>query len=449
MNLEGYGPIAHSMGGASMAYDNGTAAVMNNPATLGLMDQGNRLDAALGFLGPNVTAQAPGAPDAKSSADAFYMPAIGWVQKKNKLAYGVGMFSQGGMGTEYDANSFMAAGTGKTVRSEVGVGRVIAPIVYDVNPNINVGGSLDFVWAGMDLQMAMNGTQFFDLVGAHQFGEASGSLVNTLGGFVSAGLGVNNAYFDFSDSSAFTGKATGTGFAGKIGGTFKVSPQWVIGATYHTKTSLSDLEASGANVTLNVNAVAFGGPASFPMALSGDIKVKDFQWPATFAVGTAFKANDKLMVVADIKLIQWADAMKNFKMSFTADQSASNNYSAAFGGNPAADLRGQSMDATLYQDWKDQTVYEIGGAYKVTDAVTVRAGYNYGKNPIPDQYLNALFPAIVENHITAGVGYDISKSSGINFSLAYAPEVKQTNSQNQVTSTHSQFNWQLMYSYLF
>ena len=36
MNLEGYGPIATAMGGASMAYDNGTAAVINNPATLAL-----------------------------------------------------------------------------------------------------------------------------------------------------------------------------------------------------------------------------------------------------------------------------------------------------------------------------------------------------------------------------------------------------------------------------
>lgn len=35
MNLAGYGPVSESMGGVSMAYDNGTAAVINNPATLG------------------------------------------------------------------------------------------------------------------------------------------------------------------------------------------------------------------------------------------------------------------------------------------------------------------------------------------------------------------------------------------------------------------------------
>lgn len=31
MIMEGYGPIATAMGGAAMAYDNGTAALANNP----------------------------------------------------------------------------------------------------------------------------------------------------------------------------------------------------------------------------------------------------------------------------------------------------------------------------------------------------------------------------------------------------------------------------------
>jgi len=104
MDLEGYGPIATGMGGASMAYDNGTAAMMNNPATLGLMPIGDRSDVALGYLGPHITASTPGAPDATSSANAFFMPALGWATKSGALTYGFGVFSQGGMGTKYDGN---------------------------------------------------------------------------------------------------------------------------------------------------------------------------------------------------------------------------------------------------------------------------------------------------------------------------------------------------------
>ncbi len=83
MNLEGYGPIAHAMGGASMAYDNGSAAVMNNPATLGLLGDGESyLNLAVGALGPDVTSEfAAMGMSAKSAADAFYMPALGYIHR--------------------------------------------------------------------------------------------------------------------------------------------------------------------------------------------------------------------------------------------------------------------------------------------------------------------------------------------------------------------------------
>ena len=138
MIMEGYGPIAAGMGGAAMAYDNGTAALANNPATLGLMAEGSRLDVMLGFVGPDLeTSMGMG----KSEADAFYMPAIGYVKKQGNLVYGAGIYGQGGMGTEY-ANGDMA---------QVGVGRVIFPLAYSVNQRFNIGGSVDLVWGGMDL----------------------------------------------------------------------------------------------------------------------------------------------------------------------------------------------------------------------------------------------------------------------------------------------------------
>src|SRR5512147_1740297 len=143
MLMEGYGPIAAGMGGAAMAYDNGTAALANNPATLGLMADGSRIDVMLGFVGPDVAA--PGTMGA-SRADAFYMPAFGYAKRQGKLAYGAGIYGQGGMGTEY-ASGDMA---------QVGVGRVIFPLAYRVSDRFNVGGSVDIVWAGMDLVADLN-----------------------------------------------------------------------------------------------------------------------------------------------------------------------------------------------------------------------------------------------------------------------------------------------------
>lgn len=446
MNLEGYGPEALGMGGASMAYDNGSAASMNNPATIGLMDDGHRFDFALGLLGPSVTSKF-GSAKADSGGDAYYMPALGWVNKQGPLAYGVGVYAQGGMGTEYEGNTFMSAGSGLPTRSEVSVGRFLVPLSYKVNDQFHIGGSIDYVWAGMDIQMAMSGAQMMSMMGpSDPGGTISGTLVSAMGAEMMAGniAGLNWGYFDFSDDSDFTGEASSSGFAAKIGGVYTLNPQTQLGFTYHSKTAMGDLETSNAEVSMNINAdvgymttgTADGNFQDIPVDLTGSISVKDFQWPAMFGLGATFAASDELQLVADIKRLMWSQVMKEFNMVFTADNSAENG---GFGG--------LSMDATLLQEWEDQTIIALGGAYKFTPEFTGRAGYNYASNPIPDEYVNPLFPAITESHITLGAGYAFDQASTVDFALSIVPEVSQENSNSGVESSMSQLNWQLMYSY--
>ncbi|MDH5327723.1 MAG: outer membrane protein transport protein [Gammaproteobacteria bacterium] len=452
MNLEGYGPEAHAMGGASMAYDNGTAAVMNNPATLGFMEK-SRLDVAFGFLGPNVTSNG-----ADSSADAFYMPAIGYIQKNNNLFYGVTMFSQGGMGTEYDNAGFMTEGgpsSGKTVRSEVGVGRLIFPLAMRVNNQLSVAATLDYVWAGMDLQMDMSGAQFGDMtvVGSQSKGSVSGSLPTQLGGMEFVGIlqggnPVNWARFDFSDGSPFTGKAKGTGLAGKVGVMFQMNSQVSFGATYHTETSLGDMTSDNSTIMMSANiddnylnqtwdgggtGTAAGTYTAVTIPLTGKISIKDFQWPAALGFGTQFKLNNIITLVADIKQVFWSSVMKNFNMTFNA------------GTQPglAAGFSGGDLNAALKQEWDDQTVLQLGGAYQFNPDWVFRGGYNYASNPIPNEYLNQLFPATIEHHLTMGAGHKLDGSSSIDFSLAYAL------SNESAGVKHSQTNWQFLYTHMF
>lgn len=411
MNMEGYGPIATGMGGASMAYDNGTAAMMNNPATLSLMDSTARLDLAFGFLAPDINSSMTGMPDAKSSADLFMMPAFGYARKSGEFTYGAGVFAQGGMGTEYSKDSFLAMGSGDVVRSELGVGRLIIPVSYNVNKELAVAASIDYVWASLDLKMAAS---VADL----------GGMVTNCSGPLCAGLGAlpptSWARIDFSGGGDMSGAAKGTGFAGKIGATYKVSPEFSVGATYHSKTALDDLETSSTGAAFSSE---FAGPAA-----PGKIIVRDFQWPATYGIGAAWKANKELMIAADVKVIGWKDVMKSFKMTYEG--------------------AGSVVDFAMPQNWKDQTVFELGAAYLFTPEFTGRIGVNIANNPIPDDYLNFLFPATEKNHFTLGAGYAFDKASSVDFSFAYAPEVK-VNAGNGITTTHSQMNEQIMYSYRF
>lgn len=468
MNLEGYGPVAVGMGGASFAYMNGTAAMMNNPATLSLIPSGIMLDLAFGNLGPDVAAIVTtpmGSMTAESEATAFYMPAFGLFVRKENYGFGIGVFSQGGMGTEYGADSWLAdpsmgANTALTEglvnRSEVGVGRVIAPFTYDIDEQWSVGASFDFVWAGMDLQMAMSEAQFQDLANpmAQTLGTASGTLVTAFGEMYEpfGGTGIatlHHAYFDFSNESSLTGEAKGYGIAGKVGVVFKANEKVTFGATFHSPTFLGDLETENAELSMAVNAdpTIFGLPAGdnidAEIGLTGTITVNDFEWPWVLGGGVAIEPTEQVLLALDVKYIAWSAVMEDFSMTFTADDIPDNG---GFGG--------LSMDASLLQEWDDQIVIALGGAYKATEPLTLRGGFNYSKNPVPDGFLNALFPAIVESHVTFGAGYEFDESMNVNGSFTYGLEKSQENPGNgstipPVESTHSQINWMLMFGYGF
>lgn len=446
MNLEGYGPVSQAMGGASMAYDNGSAALMNNPATLGFLADGAAyLNLAVGLLGPNVTSEfAAMSMTAESAADAFYMPALGYIRRGGDFTYGFGVFGQGGMGTDYPDDSFLAGPTGINAFSQVSVGRAMVPVAYQVNEKLTFGATADFVWGGMDIKMAMpigvgDGTDpgsFMDFMGAKTLGTATpsagmGQAINdmVMGGMLGAD---DYAQITFADDSDFTGAATGTGFAAKLGFAYQAAPKVAVGGTYHLKTAMGDWEADEATMSF------FEGDSSGLIggAMKGKMVVEDFQWPATLAFGMAYQHSEKLLLVADYKLIQWAETMKNFKMVFEVTDTD----------NP---LNGETVAITMFQEWEDQSVIQFGAAFAATEELTVRGGASIASNPVPDEYMNPLFPAIVENHFTGGLGYAFAQNQGLDFSFVIAPEVEQENSNTTMSSTHSQFNWQLMYTFGF
>ena len=109
-------------------------------------------------------------------------------------------------------------------------------------------------------------------------------------------------------------------------------------------------------------------------------------------------------------------------------------------------------DAKGYDDfdWNDQWVFAVGGQWEAIDHVFFRVGYNYAKNPVDDHdgwngtfgadfvgvqgkslpryYYETFrvvgFPAIVEQHIAAGVGYELGENLVLNLSYMHAFENK-------------------------
>ena len=464
MNMEGYGPISTAMGGTAQAYSNGLGGMMNNPATMGMnVKEGNIFQFAVGGLNPTISSEHKASGAKTDSTGSFIMPGFGYATKKNGFTWGVGFMAQGGMGTDYGkagAGDLFAGGlsilttptplSGETVRSELAVGRLIVPLTFDIDDKLSVGGSIDYIFGGMDLQMDMDGNTFAGLM-AGNGGSVGGSMAGGLNAAFGTGPGTNTgpindvswARFDFSDNSNFTQATKGTGFAGKLGATFKLNNEWAFGASYHLKTNMSDFEGD-AKLSMNVSVdtgVLGGGALSgtyvnATLPMSGKIKVKDFQWPSMMALGATWTPSSKIMLSADIKRINWSAVMDNFSMTFNADSSASN------GG-----FANTTLDVVLDQNWEDQTVIMLGGQYMVNKDIAVRAGINHASNPVPDKSLNPLFPATIESHITAGFGWTMAPGQLIDVAVTVAPEVSATNPNSGVTTSHSQFNWQAMYTY--
>ncbi len=236
MLMEGYGPISHAMGGTAMAFDNGNGAMANNPATLGLMPVGNRIDVAVGFLLPHVKFSAN--KEYTSESDLFMMPAAGYVRRQGDWAYGLGVYSQGGMGADFEDELGMF--------SQVIVGKIIAPVSYNVTEKLTLGATVEYVRASMDMMMGP---------------------------------------FEFKDTSNFTGAAVGEGVSGKLGAVYKLTDKIAVGGAYQHKGEIGDLTGRGA-------------------------RVQGFDLPASAGVGVAAKVTDSLLLTADFKKIFWSETMK-------------------------------------------------------------------------------------------------------------------------------------------
>ncbi len=143
----------------------------------------------------------------------------------------------------------------------------------------------------------------------------------------------------------------------------------------------------------------------------GDFIFEDLKLtqPQELAFGIGVKPMNNLKVGMDIRWINWKNA-KGYK----------------------------------HFQWKDQWVIALGGEYKPTEKLALRAGYNYGKSPIrggaknpmnanriPNfsapfsdlqiAYFNLVgFPAITEHHITLGLGYEFTKTLGIDLAYKHA-----------------------------
>ena len=192
-----------------------------------------------------------------------------------------------------------------------------------------------------------------------------------------------------ADNPGGHGTDDSMGVGVKLGWTGKLSDALTAGAYYQPKTSMDKF-------TAYKDLFAQGG---------------GFDIPETYGVGIAVKASPKTVVALDVTQINYSG------IKSLANR---NNHNTANTDLGAEDGKGFG--------WSDMTVYKLGVAHQLDDKTTVRAGWNYGKQPISADQLdfNLLAPAVVEHHYTLGLTRALDGNSEVSVHAMYAPNVKIT-----------------------
>lgn len=132
-----------------------------------------------------------------------------------------------------------------------------------------------------------------------------------------------------------------------------------------------------------------------------------FDAPASFHGGIAVMPMPGAVAAVDVSYIQYSEikSIANPLLPNLGEAQLGTEGGAGFG-------------------WEDITVVKVGFAYDVSADVTLRAGYNYGGQPIPESetLFNIIAPGVVEQHVTFGGTWRITPSAEISFAYMHALE---------------------------
>jgi long-chain fatty acid transport protein len=309
----------------------------------------------------------------RSKDDLFPIPAIGAVLSAPGTPFAMGMAVVGaGLGTNYAQSRGKVFDPNLTNAAYERVGvflmqmQMLPSIAFKVNDNHSVG--FTFVIAA----------QTFRAFGLEAFGDL---------GFTTSTRGLTNNGYDWSFGMGYR-----LGWFGQF---------------------LDQRLSLGLNHSPRVNMQKFNRYSGL-FAEQGE-----FDIPENFSAGVAYKFTPKMTVAFDIQRILWHD-VKSIGNPGPNVRDPSDLNPLCPGTDPAiCNLGG---DLGMGFGWRNQNVFKLGFDYKYRKDLTFRAGYNYGKTPIPeDQVLfNMLAPATVEKHVTLGMTKGLKNGDDLSFTFMHA-----------------------------
>ena len=383
----GYSVHSVGMGGVGIAFPQDALSAATNPA--GMAWVGNQLNFGFSVFRPNRNASFT-TPNGTASfsgnqTQQFYIPEFGYNHMLNsRLAVGIAVFGNGGMNTGYSSLNTATRGA------------------QCANPQVlqMFGGNVQQCLASPAGQLGAFGVGSVGVDMQQLF--IAPTVAWRINDSNSIGISLDYVHqsFDANGIQAFQGlssnpanltnnlHAQSDGFGFRIGWTGHITPDLTLGATYQPKISMSAFKRYN-------GLFAEGGK---------------FDIPANYGVGVAWNASPGLTLAGDVERIDYGNipAIANPMLN------------SLICNNPASCGLGTANGSGF--GWRNVTVVKLGAAWAMNSQWTLRAGWNHSSQPITSANVlfNVLAPGVVQNHVTLGATYALSRDLALSFDYVHA-----------------------------
>jgi long-chain fatty acid transport protein len=342
-----HGAKAAGMGTAFIAVADDPSAIVHNPAGITQLSGGS-IYGGVTALAPYTRYESPAGSREETRSQIFFPPHLYLTHELagKDISLGMGLFSPFGIGgRKWDENGHLRYFSTESFMATFVANPTVA---WRVSDRLSLAFGLDYMKARNEARRKID--------------------QSLLGG---------------ADGSARL-MMEGDGWGYNLGLLLRLTDRVNLGLAYRSAIKV-DMEGD-----LKVDDIApalqglFGG-VSFKTPVSTRA-----EFPAICSLGASYSLNDKWTLATDFELVRW----ESFDVS-TLDI--------------LQEIPPFLVDSSVRLDWDDSWQFKAGFDYRYSEKISLRGGYAYITNPVPEHTLEPGNPDAEMHNLTVGIGYQHSR----------------------------------------
>lgn len=360
---DGLGARSSGRGGANIAFADTGVILYDNPAGMTNIAGCGMAEAGFDILLTDLTYSDLDNPVAIDAADnPFPAGQVSIIRKTpgGRFAYGLGFFAPAGFASDYDMNG-PAPFTGTQHYESLGMMMKLLPgVAFQATERLSIGATLG---VGIN-HMEVEGPYFLQSAGPLQ---GTPLLIDL--------------------------QATGAAPVWSAGLQYKLTNRTTLGLSYIAETH-------------------FRNHGDTVMQIPG-VGVNEYQtdlhinWPQSLGFGAKHRLLPQMVVAADVIWYDWSEAKESYNATFSDPT------------NPFVAVVAPSLNESFPLNWRDSVSVRLGQEYYLCGHRTLRAGYAYHRNPIPDDTLTPWIQATIEHAVSAGYGWRFNEIWNLDAAYQY------------------------------